>query len=253
MTTETNFLEEYDARKYPAFAVTSDIVLMTIRRGKLSVLLIERAGHPFQGAWALPGGFINIDESSENAAAREMVEETGVTVDDAYLEQLKTYSSPDRDPRMRVVSTAYIALVPHSELATPEAGSDAKRAQWFAVHDLLDPRDPEDAVALAFDHEQILRDGLRRVQSKLEYTALGTAFLDEAFTLADLRRIYEEVWNTTLHAANFRRKMLSVQNLLEEVGAKGSSVFGDGRSAQLYRRGSAELMYPPFMMEEVEV
>lgn len=245
---EKQFLENYDPSKYPPFAFTADIVLLTIKQGKLCVLLVERGGQPYQGSWAIPGGFVQVDESSETAASRELQEETGVDLAKVHLEQLGTYSAPDRDPRMRVVSTAYIALVP--DVPEPEAGSDAAAVRFFPVHDLLNPADELDKISLAFDHEQILRDGVERTAAKLEYTPLATTFLDEVFTLADLRRVYEEVWNRELHAANFRRKILSTQDLVEGVGAKGESLFDGGKTAQLYRRGAAKQLQPALLRDE---
>lgn len=249
--TENEFLQEYEQRKdeYPAFALTADIVLLTIKQGKLCVLLIERQNHPEKGKWALPGGFVGIDESAENAAIRELSEETGVTLSRAHIEQLKTYSSPRRDPRMRVISTAFIALVPNADLPELEAGDDAAQAHFFPVYDIIGDND-DMTVDLAFDHDVILSDGIDRISNKLEYTNLAATFLEEPFTLADLRRVYEEVWNTELHAANFRRKILSVKNFVEEVGGKGTSRFSGGNTASLYRQGKAEMLMPPMLRSE---
>lgn len=242
---EKDFLENYNPKEYPSIGLTADIVVFTIRNGELSVLLIERGDHPFKGRWALPGGFVNPNETSETAATRELVEETGISLDRAFLEQLKTYSEPNRDPRTRVVSTAYLALIPN--LPNPEAGDDAAKAHFFAVKDVLADEDAEDKIHLAFDHEQIIRDGLERAAAKLEYTPLATTFLEEPFTLADIRRVYETVWGTKLHAANFRRKVLSTQGFVELVGDKGLSQFETGRMADLYRRGKAELLHPAIL------
>lgn len=247
---EIEFLKNYKPGDYPSIALAADIVVFTIRNGELSVLLIERGDHPCKGRWALPGGFVNADESSEVAATRELIEETGIDLDRAHLEQLKTYSEPNRDPRMRVVSTAYLALIPN--LPNPEAGDDAADAHFFAVKDVLASDDNEDKIHLAFDHEMIIRDALERAASKLEYTPLATTFLEEPFTLSDIRRVYETVWGTTLHAANFRRKVLSTQGFVELVGNKGVSQFETGRVADLYRRGSAELLHPAILRRGVD-
>lgn len=249
--TEQEFLTQYHQKQheYPPFAFTADIVLLTIRRGKLCVLLIQRGAHPDLGKWALPGGFVGIDETVEQAAIRELQEETGVVVDRAHIEQLRTYSDPDRDPRMRVVSTAFIALIPFADIPPIVAGDDAAKAHFFPVHDLLS-NDDEDRVELAFDHAMILRDGLERTSNKLEYTNLAATFLEEPFTLADLRRVYEEVWSKPLHAANFRRKILSTEDFIVETGTKGDSVFQGGKSAQLYTRGEATMLQPPMLRHD---
>lgn len=248
---EREFLEKYEPRDYSPIALATDIVLLTIRSGKLSVLLIKRGGFPYKGDWALPGGFIQEGLSSEDTAITELVEETGIPLEQSHVEQLKTYSDPDRDPRMRVVSTAYLALVP--DLPFPVAGDDAAEARFFPVEDVLNPQDGDDRIVLAFDHETILKDGVNRAASKLEYTSLGTTFLQEPFTLADLRRVYEEVWQTKLHAANFRRKILSTPNLVEAVGEKGQSKFDMGRSAELYKKGTASELQPAILRNSMNV
>lgn len=250
-TEEEQFLEEYRQRKqeYPPFALTADIVLLTVKNGKFSVLLIERGGHPFKSQWALPGGFVHEDESAVEAALRELREETSLSLDRMHIEQLKTYSAPDRDPRMRVISTAFIALVPDEDLHTPQGSDDAVSARFFPVHDLLYPADVEDTIPLAFNHEEILRDGVQRTSSKLEYTDLGITFLSEPFTLADLRRIYEEVWNVTLHAPNFRRKILGTEDFIIPLEEKGGSKFSSGRQAKLYRKGHSSMLMPPFLRD----
>ena len=245
--TEEQFLASYDASKYAAVSYTSDLTIFTIRNGRLSILMVQRGGHPFKGQWALPGGFVGPDESSEQAAVRELKEETGLDIKSAWLEQLKTYSEPNRDPRMRVISTAYLALIPN--VSTPVAGDDAADAHFFAVDDLLNPVEGEE-IAIAFDHEQIIRDGLRRCQDKIEWAPIAPTFLDDStgFTIADLRRVYEAVWGIDhIHEANFRRKVLTVKDFLIPVGEKGASQFKSGRSADLYRLGNAKLLFPPIL------
>lgn len=245
--TEAEFLAGYNASKYASVSHTADLTIFTIRNGELCILMVRRGGHPFLGQWALPGGFVNPDESSEEAAVRELKEETGINVDGAWLEQLKTYSAPNRDPRMRVVSTAYLALIPNAGI--PVAGDDAVDAHFFSVRDLLDPVAGEE-IPLAFDHEVVIRDGLKRCRDKIEWAPIAPTFLDDSsgFTIADLRRVYETVWGVDgLHEANFRRKVLSTENFLVPVGAKGGSQFPDGRSADLYKLGSATMLYPPML------
>lgn len=226
--------------KYPPFAVTVDIALFTIRDGVLTVLLVERAHDPYAGSWALPGGFIDPDEDAETAAWRELAEETGVEKFSGHLEQLRTYSAPDRDPRMRTLSVAHVAFAP--DLPEPAAGDDAADARWWAVEDLLS--DGEDRPTLAFDHEEILRDALERVRAKLEYTTLAAEFVAEPFTLPELRRVYAAVWGAPPDLGNFRRKVLGTEGFVLPVQGGGTSSTG-GRRATLYRRGPAKVISPP--------
>lgn len=237
--TEEEFLANYDMSKFPAIAATVDLAVFTIRNNQLSILLVKRGGHPFKGCWALPGGFVNTNESLEEAAARELKEETNLTIAEGYLEQLRTYGSPDRDPRGFVVSTAYVALAPHIE--RPEAGDDAAEAHFFPVDDVLSKD-----FGLAFDHADIIRDGLERVRAKIEYAPVAHHFLDdENFTMSELRKVYEIVWGTEVVASNFRRKLQSVDGLLEPVGMKRTSDFEGGRASDLYKAGPAKSIYPP--------
>lgn len=230
--TEDAFLAAYDPRAFPPVAVTVDLAVLTVRHGELSVLLVQRGVHPHRGAWALPGGFVGPREDLAAAAARELAEETGVDAG-AHLEQLATYGHPDRDPRMRVVSVAYLALLP--EPAGPAAGTDAAAARFRPV---------AAATGLAFDHDQILRDAVGRARAKLEYTSLATTFLDEPFTIADLRRVYEAVWGVELHPANFRRKVLSTPGFVVPTGDHRAT----GRGwAELYARGAVTQLHPAIL------
>src|SRR5512139_1017674 len=166
------------ASDYLKPSVTVDVVIITLRGEELQVLLVKRDVSPYKGKWAIPGGFVQLDESLEAAARRELREETGLT--DVYLEQLYTFGDPGRDPRGRVISVAYIALVP-----TPvavEAGSDAREARWWPLSKL---------PALAFDHDRILQYALIRLRYKIEYSAAGFRLLPERFTLSELQRAYE--------------------------------------------------------------
>lgn len=233
----------YDASTYPPVFVTVDLAVFTIRNGALSVLLIERGDEPFLGTWALPGGFMEPDEDAEAAAWRELAEETGVEQWAGHLEQLKTYSAPDRDPRHRIVSVAHVAFAPN--LPAPVAGDDARNARWWAVDDVLGG---EDAPELAFDHAEILEDALERVRSKLEYTTLATEFVEEPFTLAELHRVYAAVWGKPPSLGAFRRKVISTKGFVEATSTKGETQSA-GRPATLYRRGGAAILQPAMLRQ----
>ncbi|GAB2617282.1 NUDIX hydrolase [Paractinoplanes abujensis] len=233
---EKDFLAGYDPRAFPAVAVTTDVVALTIRAERLCVLLVERGEQPFAGRRALPGGFVR-GETLDEAALRELEEETGVHLERVHLEQLKTYGNPDRDPRMRVFSVAYLAFAP--SLPEPESGSDASGAYWVPV---------TEATGLAFDHDTILADGLDRARSKIEYTPLATAFAGDEFTISELRQIYAVVWGEELHAGNFHRKVLSVPGFVESTGetaARGGE--RGGPKPKLYRAGDARLLHPALL------
>jgi 8-oxo-dGTP diphosphatase len=218
------------------FAVTVDLVVLTIRDGELCALLIRRGVPPYRGRWALPGGFVRTDEDLDEAAVRELVEETGVEAAAGHLEQLASYGTPKRDPRGRVVTVAYLALLP--DLPAPVAGSDAAGAGWRPLSGLR-------PSSLAFDHDRILADGVERARAKLEYTPLGAAFCPSEFTIAELRAVYEAVWRTTLDPRNFHRKATTTEGF---VTPTGRSTAGErGRPAQLYRRGPATVLYPPLL------
>lgn len=221
-------------------AVTVDLVVLTVRDDRLAVLLVRRGVEPFAGRWALPGGFVATDEDLPDAAGRELAEETGLDALHAHLEQLGTYGAPDRDPRGRVVSTAYLALVP--DLPSPVAGSDASDAAWRPVDDVVGR---SGSRSLAFDHRRILVDGVERARSKLEYTPLATAFCPPSFTIAELRRVYEVVWGVELDPRNFHRKVTGADGFVVPTG--GTSRGEAGRPAQLFRRGTASLLHPAML------
>ena len=232
----------YDKHAYEPFAVTVDLAVFTVRAGRLHVLLVERGEPPFAGHWALPGGFVRPHESAGAAARRELAEETGLperTVANLHLEQLGSYSDPDRDPRMRVISLAYTALVP--DLPEPHGGGDAARAEWLP-HGARRP--------LAFDHDRILADAHDQIGAKLEYTSLATAFCPPEFTLGELRQVYETVWGTTLDRPNFRRKVLATPGFVEPLPGRSRLTSGRGKPAALYRAGAATTLHPPFLRPE---
>ncbi|WP_395576271.1 NUDIX hydrolase [Streptomyces sp. BK79] len=227
----------YDKHAFEPFAVTVDLAVLTLRAGALHVLLVERGQEPYAGRWALPGGFLLPSESAETAARRELAEETGLAdVTGLHLEQLRTYSEPDRDPRMRVVSVAFAALLP--DPPEPRAGTDAAEARWV-------PYDA--AVDLAFDHGRILADARERVGAKLEYTCLATAFCPAEFTLGELQQVYETVWGTALDRPNFRRKVLATPGFVEAVPGAARLTGGRGKPAALYRAGPATALHPPLL------
>jgi len=228
----------YRAEEYPPFAVTADIVMLTMRQGRLSVLLVARGEEPYKGEWALPGGFVRPEESCTEAAARELAEETGLDSFGGHLEQLQTFDDPVRDPRMRVVSVAYLAMLP--DLPLPQAGSDAAGARWFAVDELA-----QENIGLAFDHAKILEAGLERVANKLEYTSLATCFVPEPFTITELRHVYEAVWGISLDPGNFRRKVLATPGFVQPTG--DSAADRQGRPASLYTAGGETMLHPPIL------
>ncbi|MFJ6138998.1 NUDIX hydrolase [Kitasatospora sp. NPDC092286] len=290
---EQEWLASYDPRAYTPVAVTVDVVALTLRHGGLHVLLVERAAPPYQGYWALPGGFLKAgEEGLDEAAARELAEETGLhgtadaeaALSRIHLEQLGTYGTPLRDPRMHVVSVAYLAFAP--DLPDPQAGTDAASAAWHPVTtlDLRPPggRSPAAGVpadthgggvdghtghppaphtgaegpapiasvpiALAFDHARILADGLDRARAKIEYSPLATAFLQYDFTIPELRAVYEAVWGEKLHPGNFHRKVLSVPGFVESTGTtteRGGA--RGGPRARNYRAGDAQLLHPALL------
>jgi 8-oxo-dGTP diphosphatase len=221
-----------------ACAVAVDVALLTLRSGRLHLLLVEPDAPELAGRWALPGRRVRDDEGLDATAHRALAELAGITAPDAHLEQLRTYGDPTRDPHGRVVSVAYLALTPTSEEPPAE-----RRARLFDVDLLGTPSGPR----LAYDHDRIVPDALERARSKLEYTALATAFVSEPFTLGELRRVYEAVWGVTLDPANFRRKVISARDFVVPAGGLARPGPGGGRPAQRYRRGNATRLHPAML------
>ena len=203
--------------------ITVDVVIFTVKDSTLQVLLVKRGVPPFEGQHAIPGGFIRESESLEEAALRELYEETGVR--DVFLEQLYTFGDPRRDPRGRVVTVAYYALIASDHLSVI-AGADAAEAAWFPVSNL---------PALAFDHKAILDYALERLRNKLEYTTVGFQLLPEKFTLSVLQSVYEAILARPLDKRNFRRKiaLLGILKPLREWQRTGR------KPAQLFRFAAA--------------
>jgi len=206
--------------QYPHPAVTTDIVIFTIRDAQLKLLLIKRKGEPFKGMWALPGGFLQLDESLEEGARRELEEETGLS--GVYLEQLYTFGHPERDPRERVITVAYYALIP-SERIHLRAATDAEAIGWFAMDEM---------PTLAFDHPKIVNVAHHRLVAKLDYSTIAFQFMPGEFTLAELQGVYEMILQEEVDKRNFRKWVLAMEKI-EETG----DVRRDGahRPARLYR------------------
>lgn len=258
--TEQEFLAQYKPGDYERPSVTVDMMLLGVSRyfDNLKILLIKRGDHPYMNCWALPGGFVNMDESAYTAACRELKEETGL--ENIYLEQLYTFSQPNRDPRMRVIDIAYMGLTP---IVDVYAGDDAKDAAWFnvifsddklilenldrkihieyslkknkfhngviTIEDYVPTSNSE--TKLAFDHVEIILNGLCRLRNKLDYTDIAFNLVDEEFTLSDLQRIYELILGKHIYKKNFRDK---VNSKIISVGSKGRSIVGN-KASMLYK------------------
>lgn len=206
--------------KHPHPAVTTDIVIFTIRDKQLKLLLIKRSGEPYRGKWALPGGFVNLDESLDEGARRELAEETGVT--GVYLEQLYTFGAVDRDPRERVITVAYYALIPSDKIRL-QAATDAEAVGWFGMDEL-----PE----LAFDHPRIVAMAHERLVAKLDYSTIAFQFMPEEFSLSELQTVYEIILREEMDRRNFRKWILALEQI-DETGNERRE--GAHRPAKLYR------------------
>ncbi|HJP73611.1 MAG TPA: NUDIX domain-containing protein [Pseudonocardiaceae bacterium] len=227
--------------RIPTVAIAVDLAVLTIRAGKLNILLVTRGIEPYLGRLALPGGFLaSDDEDIDVAAARELAEETGLSAKDLHLEQLRTYGRPGRDPRQRVVTICYLAMMP--DLPLPHSGGDARTAKWVPVDTALNRK-----RRLAFDHAAIIADAVERARAKLEYTTLATAFCGPEFTISELRGVYETVWSEQLDPRNFHRKVTSVDGFLVPTGNRTNN--NGGRPAATYRRGTATMLHPAILRD----
>jgi 8-oxo-dGTP diphosphatase len=207
---------------YPEYeqpAVTVDLVIFTVSAEKLKALLVKRAREPYAGSWSIPGGFLKLGESLDDAAVRVMHEKTGVK--EVYLEQLYSFGRPERDPRTRVITVTYIALIPWQDLVQPESGKVTDLG-WFDVNEL---------PGLAFDHREILVYAVNRLRAKATYSNIVYGLLPVQFRLSDLQKIYEIITDHPLDKRNFRKRMLAT-GLLKETGKK--ELTGAHRPAMLY-------------------
>ena len=240
--TEKDFLAGYDPNAFERPSVTSDILVFTTRKTQLFLLMIRRSLPPFQGKWAIPGGFIQMDETAEEAAARKLSDETGIS--GIYLEQLRTFSRVDRDPRMRILSVAYIGMAPFSRLAELPEEKTEETALFEIVREggrifLESPREGRlEEPDIAFDHYEMITAAVRRMEGKLEYTEIAFPFLEnpQAFSLTELREIYDAVSGKTYDIGNFRRfilKQYGEPGIIREL--PGVTRKERGRPAVIYR------------------
>jgi 8-oxo-dGTP diphosphatase len=228
-TSDAGVPADYDPSEFPAFAVTVDVVVLTVSDTRLHVLLVRRGVPPFEGMWAIPGGFKRPTETLDEAAERELLEETGVH-GARLLRQFGAYGDPGRDPRMDVVTIAYFAVL--RDVGEIAAGTDAAYAARVSVSEVLDGK-----IKLAFDHARIVRDAVERVRVDLGRTGLATAFVGTTFTLAELRAVYEAVWGVRLDGANFRRSIVGEDGWVIPTGRRARPGSAGGKPAELYRAG----------------
>lgn len=226
------------------FYVYVDVVVMTVRGGQLHVLAIQRK-NASGGARALPGGLVEPSEDLAEAASRELREETGIRVPSSNLVQIGAYGHPTRDTRYgRAITVAYLAMLPDPNL--PRAGSDAKQAEFITYRNARSPR------ALEFDHRVIVRDARRLASRQLETTPIALEFCRREFTITELRHVYEAFYQRTLDAANFRRKVLDVEDFVIPLDFVETHSDSPGRPARLYRRGRAQSLYPPIHFRRLD-
>lgn len=222
----------YRPSDYPTFAVTVDVVVLTMHDGRPMIALIRRGSAPYRGRWALPGGFKTPHESLDQAARRELREETGIHAP-AYLEQFRSFGDPKRDPRMNVVTVVYVAVLPEVDELQPSG--DARDAELHPLADVLDG-----TLKLAFDHSRIVHEAVEHLAERMEHEPVATRFLPEEFTLSQLRSVYELFWDERLDPANFRRSLLAEPApFLAATGRRSSTGAAGGRPAELFRATEA--------------
>jgi 8-oxo-dGTP diphosphatase len=220
---------QYDPFEFPPFAVTVDVVILTMYEGVLHILLVRRGQEPFEGMWAIPGGFKRPTETLDEAAKRELAEETGVDAA-KLLTQFGAYGDPGRDPRMNIVTVAYLAVL--RDVGEIVAGSDAADALLVPASKVLDGE-----IELAFDHLHIVRDAIARVRLEIEVSGVATAFVGVTFTLAELRAVYEAVWDMQLDGANFRRSIVAENGWVIPTHRRAQPGSAGGKPAELYKAG----------------
>ncbi len=235
MSKKVRVSKEADGDRYPKPSVTVDIVIFTVLDTDLKVLLIERGAAPFKGKWALPGGFVQVGptarnqgEALETAAHRELSEETGLPQGQIFLEQLYTFGTPGRDPRGRVITVAYYALVRPHLVPLISAGTDAAKARWWSVSDELP------SFELAFDHRRILDVAVERMRGKIDYAPIAFELVPATFTIAELRQVYEAIKGTTYDPGNFRRRFnrMLTDRVIEKAPGKRQTA---SKPAKVYR------------------
>lgn len=242
----------FDLKRFEQPSLTVDVVVFAMRESRLHLLVIERGIAPFEGRWALPGGFVLPRETVEQAAARELEEETGLK--DVYLEQLYTFSTPDRDPRGRVVSVAHMALLPMDRLDHVVGGSDARRAEWVLLPEAIEKVEPAGVPLpgakgkkkreareghFAFDHDVIVATALARLRGKLESTTLAFELLPEEFTLTEAQRVYEAILGRAIDKVTFRRRLTELELVQETPRMRR----GAHRPARLYRAAPRDTVW----------
>ncbi|TAJ14555.1 NUDIX hydrolase [Marinilabiliaceae bacterium JC017] len=223
--------------EYPRPALTTDCVIFGFDGVEIKILLIERGTDPFKGKWALPGGFVNMDEDTEACARRELFEETGIK--DLFIEQLYTFSDVNRDPRGRVVSVSYYALVKIADYEI-QAGDDASKAKWFSMSDV---------PSLAFDHDRILRVAFQRLKSKIRYQPVGFELLNEQFTMRELQSLYEAILEVQLDRRNFYKKIMKMEILIPTQEKEANTPHRAGRYYRFDREKYQELSNKGFNFE----
>jgi 8-oxo-dGTP diphosphatase len=231
----------FDRDTFAEARLAVDVVILTVRHGELQALLVERGTEPYKGRLALPGGFLRELENLDQAAARALTEGTGLAIASPHLEQLRTYGDPGRDPRGRTISVAYLCLMPHIH-PLRVTGPEVRDGRWTPAQHYTAPD------SLAFDHAEILAEGVERARSKLEYTTLATEFCPTEFTMGELRNVYEVVWGLQLDPRNFSRKVTKTEGFVVPTGDR--KPLPTGRPAALYTRGGATSLYPPMLRSD---